>query len=646
MTSAPLTESVEWLEPDGLGGFASGTAIGRRSRRYQALLLTAATPPTRRFVLVNGLEAWAETPAGRFALSTQRYRDDVVYPDGHLRLTSFVDEPWPTWNWRLEEGSEITLELFVPRELSACVLTWKLAAPQSGTHLFVRPLLSGRDYHHLHHENAAFQFDSQIVADRVTWKPYATVPAITALSNGHYRHEPDWFRDFLYAQERERGLDCLEDLASPGSFRWELDQQAVLIFAADGYVAPLRQRGETVCEIAQNLRESEQTRRARFARRLHRSADAYLVRRGSGKTIIAGYPWFTDWGRDTFIALRGLCVATGCLDDARQVLLTWAGTVSEGMLPNRFPDDGELPEFNAVDASLWFIVAVHDYLSTSKQLGRAVLPQETARLGRVVQQILEGYFRGTRYGIHCDEDGLIDAGEPGLQLTWMDAKVGNRVVTPRVGKPVEVQALWLAALRIGADFDPKWQGIYDRVLATFRARFWNETRGCLYDVIDVDHRRGTVDDSLRPNQIFAVGGLPWTFLESTAARRVVEVVESRLWTPMGLRTLEPGVPGYVARVIGPPQERDAAYHQGTVWPWLMGPFVEAWLRVRENAPEVRKEAHSRFVQPFLEHLNGAGLGHVSEIADAEPPHTPKGCPFQAWSVGELIRISSQLGAGT
>jgi predicted glycogen debranching enzyme len=646
MKSAPLTESAEWLEPDGLGGFASGTAVGMRTRRYQALLLTATSPPTGRFVLVNGFEAWVETDGGRFALSTHRYAPDVVYPDGRSRLQSFLDEPWPTWRWSLDGGQEITLELFVPHEISACVLCWRLAKPAASTRLIVRPLLSGRDYHGLQRENAAFRFDlvSQSVPelDVVTWKPYDSVPATSAFSNGRYRNDPEWFRNFLYVQERERGLDCIEDLASPGTFSWPLGDEAVLILAAEGHVEPIQRFGTTAAEVARKLRESERSRRAVYSNRLERSVDAYIARRGLGKTIVAGYPWFTDWGRDTFIAIRGLCLETGRFDEARDILVAWAGTISEGMLPNRFPDQGDVPEFNSVDASLWYIVAVHDYLTKTDRLRCPAAPAVKTRLQQAVENILSGYFCGTRYGIRCDDDGLLAAGTADTPLTWMDARVDGSAVTGRVGKPVEVEALWLSGLRIGSTFNSRWQGVFNRGRDAFQARFWNQARGCLFDVVDVDHRKGTVDETLRPNQIFAVGGLPWTFLEPKLARRVVDVVEARLWTPMGLRTLEPGAPGYCGQYLGPPSKRDSVYHQGTVWPWLAGPFVEAWVRVRGQSSAVCNEARSKFFETLTDHLDAAGLGHLSEIADGDPPHTPRGCPFQAWSLGELIRLTESV----
>jgi predicted glycogen debranching enzyme len=387
------------------------------------------------------------------------------------------------------------------------------------------------------------------------------------------------------------------------------------------------------------LRAGERIRRDRFEDRLDRASDAYIVGRGRGKTIVAGYPWFTDWGRDTFIALRGLCLATERLAEAGEILGEWAWTVSEGMLPNRFREGGDQPEFNSVDASLWYVVAVHDYLDACASAKRKLPPEQTERLHGAVEAILEGYAGGTRFGIRADADGLLAAGEPGLtNLTWMDARVGDRVITPRVGKPVEVQALWLNALTLAARVSGRRQELLSRGLESFRARFWNDAAGGLFDVVDVDHQPGRDDATLRPNQILAVGGLPLVLLDPERARRVVDLVETRLWTALGPRSLDPLDPAYRGRYEGSVEERDSAYHQGTVWPWLAGPFVEAWVRVRGATSAARREARRRFLDPLLSRLDEAGLGHLPEIADGDAPHRPRGCPFQAWSVGEALRL--------
>jgi predicted glycogen debranching enzyme len=637
---AALRTDMEWLEADGLGGFASGTALLARTRRYHALLLAAATPPTGRVALVNGVEAWIETAGGSFALSSQRYAPGVTQPDGTDRIERFTTEPWPTWTFSLPGGLRITHQVLVPHGAPAVLLSWKLSGKTPRAVLRVRPLLGCRDAHALHHENPAFRFDADLSAPgRVAWRPYDGVPAVAARSNGDYEQDPQWYRNFLYEAERERGLDHLEDLASPGEFCFDLARgEAALIFTAEGVEGRPAAAPDDAVSALRKGRAAEKRRRGRDPSSLARAARAYRVRRGRGETIVAGYPWFTDWGRDTFIALRGLCLATGAVKEAGAILSEWARSVSEGMLPNRFVEAGAEPEYNSVDASLWFVVAASEFLSAAAARGVRVTARERSRLLEASTAILEGYARGTRFGIRMDADGLLAAGQPGVQLTWMDAKMGDWVVTPRIGKPVEVQALWLNALSIGQEREARWREPFARAWRSFQDRFWNEAGGCLYDVVDADHREGAVDDSFRPNQIFAVGGLPVAVLEGERARRVVDAVESRLWTPLGLRTLAPGSPGYHPRYEGDLRARDSAYHQGTVWPWLIGPFVEAWVRVRGGTRDVKEEASRRFLAPVLAHLGEAGLDHVSEIADGDAPHTPRGCPFQAWSVGEALRL--------
>src|SRR5437764_3071038 len=648
----PPDSSAEWLEADGLGGFASGTVSGIRTRRYHALLLTATTPPAGRMVLVNGFDAWVETPRGTFAISSQRYVPDVIHPDGASRIEFFEYEPWPRWRYKIDDDLIVEQELFVPKGESAVFVSWRMVAGigDLGLKLKVRPFLSGRDFHSTHHENGAFRFDAEQNGERVTFRSYDAVPAVMAHSNGRYGDEPAWYRNFLYSEEQARGLDAAEDLASPGVFEFSLSNKpAVLMLAAEA-VAGVGDSGsgnqpastppatESIEARYAQVRTIEQARRKYFSSPLERAADAYLVKRGQGKTLIAGYPWFGDWGRDTFIAIRGLCIATGHLEDARDILVAWAGVVSQGMLPNRFPDSGEQPEFNSVDASLWYIIAVGDYLRATKKQPTITDDCHTKKLRAAVEAILGGFNEGTRFGIRADGDGLLSAGEHGQQLTWMDARVDGREITPRIGKPVEIQALWLNALAIGAKFSAHWQSLFDKRRAAFEEKFWNEHAGYLADVVDCDHQPGTVDLTFRPNQIFAVGGLPLTLLSPDKARRVVDAVEMLLLTPVGLRSLAPGEPGYAPHYQGGSRERDAIYHQGTVWPWLIGQFVEAWVRVRGSTSRTKAEAHAKFLPPIYQHLNEAGLGHISEICDAELPHTPRGCPFQAWSLGELLRL--------
>jgi predicted glycogen debranching enzyme len=639
--------TAEWLEADGLGGFASGTACGVRTRRYHGLLLAATTPPTGRMMLVNGMEMWVTTAAGRVALSTQFYHPGVQYPDGASRLVSFTTDPWPTWTWDLGGSLRIVQELFATKGEARVVTAWRVEGATGPVSLELRPLMSGRDYHALHRENGSFRFDVDQRVDALVWHPYDGVPAVVCLTNGSYHHEPVWFRQFLYTVERERGLDDTEDLASPGTITFDLTRVEALCVWQAGESSPATGSAEatSLAGAVREWRAAERRRRGRFDSALGRSADAYIVQRGNGRTIVAGYPWFTDWGRDTFIALRGLCLATGRLSDARDILLQWSDAVSEGMLPNRFPDAGGTPEYNAVDASLWYVIAVHDLLEQRPEQTRLLTRAQRVRLQDAAVAILEGYSRGTRYGIRMDSDGLLAAGETGQQLTWMDARVGNREITPRIGKPVEVQALWLNALHVGSAFDPRWSTHFARGSVSFSERFYNNDRRALFDVIDVDHRPGINDGTLRPNQILAVGGLPLPIITNGRARIIVDTVEQYLWTPMGLRTLARTEPGYVPHYLGDGATRDATYHQGTVWPWLMGAFVDAWLAVRNYSTEARRQAHERFVAPLRAHLDEAVLGHIPEIADAEPPFTPRGCPFQAWSLGELIRAEQLTTAG-
>jgi predicted glycogen debranching enzyme len=633
---------AEWLEADGTGGFVSGTADGIRTRRYHALLLTQSA--AGRYVLVNGIEAWVDLPQGATFITSQRYAPDVIHPDGATRIADFTHEPWPCWTFALPDGSTIVQELFVAGGQTSLRWTRTGAGPAT---LHVRLLMSGRDYHALHHENPAFDFTPEKGPGFVRFRPYPDVPPTTAFG-GTWHPAPDWFRGFLYTQERERGLDAIEDLASPGILTWDLATPATLALRAD--TAP----AWPVAILAQ----AEAAERAAHPP-LHRAALQYVTRTNDRSTIVAGYPWFTDWGRDTFISIRGLLLqkpsppAIGLVreklanearlqsnkDLAEKILLAWCAHVDDGMLPNRFPDGAGTPEYNAVDASLWFVIAVHDLLT----LGTS--PATRIQLQDACTAILDGYAAGTRYGIGMDTDGLVRAGAPGVQLTWMDAKVGDWVVTPRIGKPVEIQALWINALRIAVAWNPgsaqgqRWAAMAAQASAAFLARFPDRDSGGLLDVVDgdpVESRR------IRPNQIFACGGLPHRIVEPAMARRIVDLVEARLLTPLGLRTLDPADPAYHPRFEGGPLQRDSAYHQGTAWPWLLAPFVDAWLHVQSDIEAAMAVARDRFLPPLLAHLAEAGLGHVSEVVDGDAPHHPGGCPFQAWSLGALLQIEALL----
>lgn len=640
-----MSDNREWLEADGLGGFSSGTADLVRTRRYHGLLLAAARPPADRWMLVNGLEAWLDLPDGEsVALSSHRYRGGVIYPDGRDRISHFTTDPWPTWTFDVGSAS-VVFELLTLKDEATTVLSWGVLrtddsaeasrSPARGQ-LRVRLLCSGRDPHHLQTESEAYRFGLSVEGQHLELRGYPDTPAIHAWTNAAYRHDPVWFRQFEYEGELARGLDGHEDLASSGEFSFAMAEgPAVIVLSTRAEaVRPDDHKLEIQYQV---LQASERSRRNHRSEPLARAAEAYVVRRNEGHTVIAGYPWFGDWGRDTFIALRGLRHLPEGQELAESILLQWSSVVSEGMVPNRFPDRGDAPEYNSVDASLWYVMAVKDHLLGAEP-GREV----RQRLWRAVEQILDGYQRGTRYGIAADEDGLLRAGEPGIQLTWMDAKVGDWVVTPRIGKPVEIQALWLSALEFSARQRPDLVPILERGRLNFAEKFYDGDKGILRDVVDVDHVSGRVDARLRPNQIFALGALGAPLIALDKALAVMERVEVALWTDQGLRSLAPHEEGYVPRYEGGVRERDGAYHQGTVWPWLVGPFVDAWVTVRGGSVEVQHQARARFLDPVLAHLDKAGIGHVSEIADAEAPYHPRGAPFQAWSVTELLRLDRTL----
>jgi predicted glycogen debranching enzyme len=448
----------------------------------------------------------------------------------------------------------------------------------------------------------------------------------------------DWYRNFEYDAERERGLDFSEDLFNPLVLSFDLRsrRQASIIASTE----------ERDAAQAVEYRQAEITRRRKamvaspiedsFAQSLAGAADQYLVSCGDERTVIAGYHWFSDWGRDTMIALPGLTLSTGKYDVARSILRTFAKYVDRGMLPNRFPDAGETPEYNTVDATLWFFEAARAYLSYTGDL-------EFVRneLYPMFADIISWHVRGTRYGIKVDDSGLLVSGALGVQLTWMDAKVGDWVVTPRRGKPVEIQALWYNALCIMEDLASRrgeeaarkrYRHMATVAHWSFNRLFWNEDLGCLYDVVN----GGPPDSSIRPNQIFAVS-LPHSMLSRDRARSVVEKVEEHLLTPFGLRSLAPSDPQYRGCYTGGPTDRDGAYHRGTVWSWLLGPFITAYIKVNGGNEEARRQAQA-WLPPLESHLAEAGLGHVSEIFEGDAPHRPCGCIAQAWSVAEILRV--------
>ncbi len=629
--------SLEWLETNGRGGFASGTIAGANTRRYHALLLTARTPPNERFVLVNQLEEWLDLGGQSFPLSANCY-PGTVHPSGYRFCTGFTSDPWPTWTFECN-GTTIQREILTAHGRDLVIVRWMLIDKkhQCAT-LRVRPKLTGRDYHTTHHENGSLATEASIGTGTVTWQPYQDLPPVRAFHAGDYRHAPEWYRQVTFPVEQQRGLDHMEDWWSPGEFTFDLTSRSAQTLAFTS-------------EHTSHLNVPALVRRERARREqltpsvppadaltgsLWRATAAYLSARGDQQTVIAGYPWFTDWGRDTFISLPGLCLVTGRFEAAWQIIAAFAAHVSEGMIPNRFPDAREQPEYNTIDASLWFIHAVDRYLAASQDESHV-----RATAWPAIKEILDGYRRGTRYGIRVDNDGLVTGGAPGAQLTWMDAKIGEWVVTPRQGKPVEIQALWIRALEVGENlarqfsdkaYADQCRTDRHRAMATFQQRFWYGQGGYLYDVIDGPEGN---DASLRPNQLFAIS-LVDDLVPRDRAQQVLRLMHTQLVTPVGLRTLSPNDPHYCPRYEGGVRERDNAYHQGTVWPFLLGPMITAWIKSFGRNAASRKEARA-LLNGLEVHLSEACLGQVSEIFDADAPHHPRGCFAQAWSVAEPLR---------
>lgn len=633
----------EWLETDGLGGFAMGSTDGIPRRRYHSLLTSSLHPPIDRFNLVNTVEVFVHNEGERYPLSSFLYNSGVVHPSVGHRVSSYIDDRViPTWLHRLPSGIYIESSVFMSRQYPGTFMSWKLTSAEKAIKLTVRPLLSGRNYHWLNRANDLLRFDSRTDGDAVRWHLYPNIPGITARSTGKFTYNPVWYYDFLYEEERARGFDAVEDLASPGEFSWVLepDDEALLAFMVeDDDSDRFCQKGAELSRTVDSIRTSEVRRRSSFPSALERAGDEYLVKRADAKTIIAGYPWFTDWGRDTFISVRGLCLATNRLSEAEQIFLAWTDAVSDGMIPNRFPDEGGEPEFNSVDASLWFIVSAYEFLQKAEELKYKIGTDTRERLEQAILAILESYYNGTRFYIRADEeDGLLYAGSYGSQLTWMDAAFDGFAFTPRSGKPVEIQALWINALQIGSKISRKWSKPAKLALASFEPRFWDEQQNCLFDVVDVNGTRNVADPRLRPNQIFAVGGLPFPVLKGDKAASVVAAVERHLVTKLGLRSLAPFEREYKAQYQGGDYERCSAYHQGTVWAWLLGPFIEAWVRVHRSTQKAKRQAETQFFDPLMNEIGCAGIGHLPEIADGSDPHYPRGCPFQAWSVAEALRV--------
>jgi predicted glycogen debranching enzyme len=649
-------ESREWLVTNGIGGYAFGTIAGLQTRCYHGLLVAALQPPLGRTLLVANLNETARYASEEFALFTNRWADGTVAPEGYLNIERFhLEGTTPVWTFALADAL-LEKRIFMQSGSNTTNVVYRLVRASSPVELSIKVLADYGDEHCVTvgrtqpMEVTPVERGLRVVAFDGATPFYVLSDSATA------NPANEWYRDFDLAAERARGLPDRTDHFFAGQLRATIAPGGSLTIVAsvqaapslDGEVAYAKRQSESVALLGQFLAANSGTPSVPLpaVQQLVLAADQFIAARpldgaADAKTILAGYPWFSDWGRDAMIALPGLCLATGRPQVARNILRAFSRFVSEGMLPNRFSSTGELLLYNTVDATLWYFEALREYFEATSDSG---LLDE---LFPVLEGIIDAHVRGTRYHIHVDRaDGLLYAGEEGVQLTWMDAKVGERVVTPRVGKPVEVNALWLNAAAAMAGFaravgrdSARYEALAGRARTGF-ARFWNSEKQFCFDVIDSPGSPDGKDDVLRPNQIFAVS-LPETALTKGQQRAVVDVCARELLTSFGLRSLGRNEAGYRGRYAGSPEERDDAYHQGTVWGWLLGPFALAHLRVYGNPGEAMS-----FLEPMFGQIRAAGLGTAGEIFDGDPPFTPNGCVAQAWTVGETLRAWRVIGAAS
>jgi predicted glycogen debranching enzyme len=667
---------LEWLVTNGRGGFAMGTVPQILTRRYHGLLVAAIDPPVERFVLLAKLDATVIVGGRTYELATNQY-PDVVHPDGYKLLESFTARPHPTWRWRAGEAV-IEQTLCMVEGEDTTVVRFRLLEADGPVTLYVRPFCTSRHFHLLAHRADLIEPEVDVQADRLAFRWQNRRPSWQLSHNGAFTNQPDWYYRLFLSTENERGYDYAQDCFVPGVISATLKPGDItgLVFTASTQDRSWKAWREAFAHAAaadEPTLDGPPVDDPLLAPLLRAARDFLVVRDRDFKTVIAGYPWFGDWGRDTFISLPGLCLVPGRLDDARRIIQAFAKHVSQGMIPNRFPDFGEAPAYNTIDASLWYVHAVDRYLTYSGDWAFIA-----DKMFPVVAEILAAHETGTRHRIRLCDDGLIAGGEPGFALTWMDAKLPDRAITPRIGKPVEINALWYNALQIAASFAERlgdtrranhWRNLAARAKLTFNKRFWNAATDCLYDVVDCNDQPGTDDPAIRPNQLFSIS-LTHPILDESRWRSVLKVCERDLWTPLGMRTLSPRDPNYRARYGGDLVCRDEAYHQGTVWPWLLGAFVTACIRTmsgRETTaiptrssiaegsrlaglgrelsggpgdyaelPPVRKIAR-QFLDGLASHLSEDGIGSICEVADGDAPHTPGGCPWQAWSVAEPLR---------
>jgi len=643
-------ESREWLVTNGIGGYASGTIAGGMARRYHGLLIAALQPPVGRTHLVACLDETVRYGSADFELATHRWASGAVEPKGFQHIEEFrLDGTTPVWTYALADA-RLEKRVWMQQGANTTYVQYTLLDGAGPAEMELKALVNYRDFHASTHAGdwrmriAAVENGARVEAFD------GAVPFYLRSVQAPCQPRHVWYRDYFLPAERERGLDDHEDHLFAAEFRAEVrvGKSVTIVLtteesaALDGDIAK-EQRAAHESAVLNAWYQQNQTIESEspdWLSQLALAADQFIVKRTlleepEGRSVIAGYHWFADWGRDTMIALPGLTLTTGRADIARRILLAFARYVDAGMLPNNFPGAGGNPEYNAVDAALWYFEAARQYLAATDDT------RTLQNLFPVLQGIIDAHVDGTRYRIHVDPaDGLLYAGEAGVQLTWMDAKIGDWVVTPRTGKAVEINALWINALETMAGFARLLKKSSERYEVLARKakdgfqKFWNEKQHCCYDVIDSPGIGN--DAAIRPNQIFAVS-LPLSPLTPEQQKSVVDLCAERLLTPYGLRSLAPGEPGYQGHYLGAPRERDAAYHQGTVWGWLLGTFVLAHFRVYRD-----RAAAIGFFEAIGSAISMYGLGTLAEIFEGDPPFTPRGCIAQAWTVGEMLRAFTEL----
>ncbi|NLM17702.1 MAG: glycogen debranching protein [Candidatus Riflebacteria bacterium] len=639
ITVPQLQKECEWLLTNGIGGFASSTVSCVNTRRYHGLLVAAQNPPVERLLLVSQLEEELIIDGVSYFLTSDVSEKGVLEPENICWLESFVKEPLPEWHYRIKDVLLIK-SLCMQHGSNTTLVTYRIFSNTSSVDLKLTPYFSCRDFHGNTVENIGISQEYSEKDGELIFKPLSNAPEIyMRFDSGFFLPKFAWKSQYL-AIEEERGLPAAEDLFSYGSLEIKNYKGFASIAFSDASIVEFnpvnmkKQEELRLHKVANSIPSNDL-----FLKKLLLAADQFIVARKSTgeKTVLAGYPWFSDWGRDTLIALPGLSLVSGRFDDAASILKTFAANIKYGLVPNCFPDRGDDALYNSVDASLWFFFAVYKYLQYTDDY-------EFVRrnLYHGMEVILDSMRDGTLYGIKADpEDNLLMAGYPDTQLTWMDVKIDGYVVTPRNGKAVEINALWYNALKIFALLKDKFESagrefeIYaSSVKSSFFEKFWNPKLGTLYDYIAPD---GKANTDFRPNQIYAVY-LPFSLLSPTQEKSVVDKVFERLYTPRGLRSLDRDDPAYCPFYLGDRRERDMSYHQGTVWSHLAGPFISSYLKVNGYSADALMQA-SGMIESFRIHMeNEACIGGISEIFDAEPPHAPRGACNQAWSVGEVLRV--------